>query len=570
MTINIKVPDLTELKPRITVFGVGGAGGNAVNNMISRGLRGVEFVVANTDAQALMSSSSERRIQMGANVTEGLGAGSKPEIGAAAAEEAMADIKAHLVGCHMVFITAGMGGGTGTGAAPVIARASREEGILTVGVVTKPFQFEGSRRFRAAEAGIEELSKYVDTLLIIPNQNLFRVANEKTTFTDAFGMADDVLRSGVGCITDLMVKEGLINLDFADVRTIMAGMGKAMMGTGEASGDRRAIDAAEAAISNPLLDDVCMKGASGLLVSITGGSDLTLYEVDEAASRIRAEAAEEANIIVGATYDDELDGVIRVSVVATGIGLASSSAAMAPVQAASAPQPDRSRLTERLAGLAALPGAGPEEPPVNLDESLVVPPANDVAPEPAVWRAPGNVTIEKRPAQATGIALPRTPAQAKPAAPQRNFQPAPPAAIRRPVRRMPSVEELPMVAQKAIKAQAGREAPAEGLAAQKRKVGFLERLANVGRGRKDEDAEMPSKVEPEFGQRRSAPEMPRAEIPAPKSVRIERPREVAVTPAPKRLDAQPRLAKAEMNAAPAESFADDDLEIPAFLRRRAN
>ena len=375
MTINLRVPDLTELKPRITVFGVGGAGGNAVNNMITCGLKGVEFVVANTDAQALMSSSAERRIQMGANVTEGLGAGSKPEIGAAAAEEAMADIKAHLVGCHMAFITAGMGGGTGTGAAPVIARASREEGILTVGVVTKPFQFEGSRRFRAAEAGIEELQKYVDTLLIIPNQNLFRVANEKTTFTDAFGMADDVLRAGVSCITDLMVKEGLINLDFADVRTIMAGMGKAMMGTGEASGDRRAIDAAEAAISNPLLDDVSMKGASGLLVSITGGSDLTLYEVDEAASRIRTEADEEANIIVGATYDDELDGIIRVSVVATGIGLPSSSTEHAPAEAVSASQqPERGRLTERLAGLATLPSAGPEEPPVDLDESLVVPP----------------------------------------------------------------------------------------------------------------------------------------------------------------------------------------------------
>jgi cell division protein FtsZ len=572
MTINLRVPDLTELKPRITVFGVGGAGGNAVNNMITCGLKGVEFVVANTDAQALMSSSAERRIQMGNNVTEGLGAGSKPEIGAAAAEEAMADIKAHLVGCHMTFITAGMGGGTGTGAAPVIARASREEGILTVGVVTKPFQFEGSRRFRAAEAGIEELQKYVDTLLIIPNQNLFRVANEKTTFTDAFGMADDVLRAGVSCITDLMVKEGLINLDFADVRTIMAGMGKAMMGTGEASGDRRAIDAAEAAISNPLLDDVSMKGASGLLVSITGGSDLTLYEVDEAASRIRTEADEEANIIVGATYDDELDGIIRVSVVATGIGLPLSSTEHAPAEAVSASQqPERGRLTERLAGLATLPSAGPEEPPVDLDESLVVPPANDTPQEQPVWRAPGNVTIEKRPAQATGIALPRSPAQAKPAAPQRNFQPAPPAAIKRPVRRMPSMEELPMVAQNAIKAQAGGEA-AVGLAAQKRKVGFLERLANVGRGRKDdEDAEMPSsKVEPEFGQRRAAPEMPRAETPAPRGVRIERPREAVAAPAPKRVEAQPRRANAEVGAGPAESFAEDDLEIPAFLRRRAN
>ena len=568
MTINLKVPDLTELKPRITVFGVGGAGGNAVNNMIERGLKGVEFVVANTDAQALMSSSAERRIQMGTNVTEGLGAGSKPEIGAAAAEEAMADIKAHLVGCHMTFITAGMGGGTGTGAAPVIARASREEGILTVGVVTKPFQFEGSRRYRAAEAGIEELSKYVDTLLIIPNQNLFRIANEKTTFTDAFGMADDVLRSGVGCITDLMVKEGLINLDFADVRTIMAGMGKAMMGTGEASGDRRAIDAAEAAISNPLLDDVCMKGASGLLVSITGGSDLTLYEVDEAASRIRAESDEDANIIVGATYDDQLDGMIRVSVVATGIGTPPAEILLAVNAPAQAQPENRSGLTQRLAGLATMPSAGPEEAPVDLDESLVVP-ANDAAPEQPVWRAPGNVTIEKRPAQVTGIALPRGPAQ-PPVQPQRNFQPAPPAAIKRPVRRMPNVEELPMVAQKAIKAHSG-EAPEVGLAEQKRKVGFLERLASVGRGRKSEDAEMPSKLEPEFGQRRPTPEAPRQEAAATRGVRIDRPREVVAAPPPKQHTAQPLVARtAAMAAAPAESFDDDDLEIPAFLRRRAN
>jgi cell division protein FtsZ len=289
--------------------------------------------------------------------------------------------------------------------------------------------------------------------------------------------------------------------------------------------------------------------------------------VDEAASRIRAEADEDANIIVGATYDDELDGIIRVSVVATGIGLPSS-ATQAPTMAASAPQPEHNRLTERLAGLATLPGAGPEEPPVDLDESLVVAPANDAAPEPAVWRAHGNVTIEKRPAQATGIALPRTPAQAKPAAPQQSFQPAPPAAIRRPVRRMPSVEDLPMVAQKAIKAQAGGEAPAVGLADQKRKVGFLERLANVGRGRKDEDAEMPSKVEPEFGQRRMSPETPRVETAAPRNVRIDRPRE-AVAAAPRRVEAQPRLANAEMHAGPAESLVDDDLEIPAFLRRRA-
>ena len=575
MTINLKVPDLTELKPRITVFGVGGAGGNAVNNMIERGLNGVEFVVANTDAQALMSSSSERRIQMGNNVTEGLGAGSKPEIGAAAAEEAMADIKAHLVGCHMAFITAGMGGGTGTGAAPIIARASREEGILTVGVVTKPFQFEGTRRLKAAEAGIEELQKYVDTLLIIPNQNLFRIANEKTTFTDAFGMADDVLRSGVGCITDLMVKEGLINLDFADVRTIMAGMGKAMMGTGEASGERRAIDAAEAAISNPLLDDVCMKGSSGLLVSITGGSDLTLYEVDEAASRIRAEADEEANIIVGATYDDELDGLIRVSVVATGIGSAGAEAQ--PADAATAQPPlERGRLTERLAGLASIPSAGPEEAPVDLDESLMVP-APETAQDAQVWRAPNNVTIEKRPQQVGGVALQRPPAPPKPAAPQQNFQPAPPAAIKRPVRRMPNVEELPIVAQKALQAKAG-ESDAVGLDAQKRKVGFLERLANVGRGNKDEDAEMPSKMEPDFA-RPPVSGRPTAQPPAPSAVRVGQPanmaaapNNMAAAPKPKRLQVQPRVVAGSAAAAlaPVESLEDEDLQIPAFLRRRAN
>src|ERR687883_787357 len=319
MTINLKVPDIRELKPRITVFGVGGAGGNAVNNMITAGLVGCDFVVANTDAQALTSSKAERIIQMGLQVTEGLGAGSQPEIGRAAAEEAIEEIRDHLVGAHMVFVTAGMGGGTGTGAAPVIARCAKELGILTVGVVTKPFHFEGVRRMRVAEAGIAELQKAVDTLLIIPNQNLFRVANEKTTFADAFAMADQVLYSGVTCITDLMVKEGLINLDFADVRAVMREMGKAMMGTGEASGEKRALTAAEAAIANPLLVETSMKGAKGLLISITGGKDLTLYEVDEAATRIREEVDQDANIILGATFDESLDGLIRVSVVATGI-----------------------------------------------------------------------------------------------------------------------------------------------------------------------------------------------------------------------------------------------------------
>src|SRR3954467_6964427 len=325
------ITGIRELRARIVVCGVGGAGGNAVNNMIEAGLEGVEFIVANTDAQALTSSKAGRVIQMGTQVTGGLGAGAQPDVGRAAAEEAIEAVREQLAGAHMAFITAGMGGGTGTGAAPIIARAARELGILTIGVVTKPFQFEGQRRMRYAEAGIAELLKEVDTLLIIPNQNLFRLANDKTTFADAFAMADQVLYSGVACITDLMVKEGLINLDFADVRSVMREMGKAMMGTGEASGEGRAMAAAEAAISNPLLDETSMRGAKGLLISITGGRDLTLFEVDEAATRIREEVDQDANIIVGATFDEELDGVIRVSVVATGIDKTAAEIAAAPL-----------------------------------------------------------------------------------------------------------------------------------------------------------------------------------------------------------------------------------------------
>ena len=313
------ITGIRELRARIVVCGVGGAGGNAVNNMIEAGLEGVDFIVANTDAQALTSSKAGRVIQMGMQVTGGLGAGAQPDIGRAAAEEAIEAVREQLNGAHMVFITAGMGGGTGTGAAPVIARAARELGILTIGVVTKPFQFEGQRRMRYAEAGIAELLKEVDTLLIIPNQNLFRIASEKTTFADAFAMADQVLYSGVACISDLIVKEGLINLDFADVLSVMREKGKAMMGRGEASGDKRVLNAAVAAISNPLIEDPSIKRASGLIVSITGGRDLTLFEVDEAATRIRDEADPDANIIVGATFDASLDGVVRVSVVATGI-----------------------------------------------------------------------------------------------------------------------------------------------------------------------------------------------------------------------------------------------------------
>src|SRR5258707_3860794 len=313
------ITDIREMKARIIVFGVGGAGGNAVNNMIAAGLQGVDFVVANTDAQALTTSNAERIIQLGTQVTQGLGAGSQPEVGRAAAEEAINAIRDHLTGAHMVFVTAGMGGGTGTGAAPIIAKIARELGILTIGVVTKPFHFEGQRRMRFAEAGIAELLKAVDTLLVIPNQNLFRVANEKTTFSDAFALADQVLHSGVACISDLIVKEGLINLDFADVRAVMREMGSAMMGTGEASGDNRALRSAEAAIANPLIYDVSMRGARGVLISITGGRDLTLFEVDQAATRIREEVDADANIIVGATFDESLEGIIRVSAVGTGV-----------------------------------------------------------------------------------------------------------------------------------------------------------------------------------------------------------------------------------------------------------
>jgi cell division protein FtsZ len=319
MAINLKAPELTELRPRITVLGVGGAGGNAVNNMIAAKLDGVEFVVANTDAQALAQSRAERRIQLGHRTTEGLGAGASPDVGKAGAEETLDEIMEQLAGSHMVFITAGMGGGTGTGAAPVIARAVREMGILTVGVVTKPFAFEGDKRMRAAERGILELQQYVHTLIVIPNQNLFRVANDRTTFAQAFAMADEVLHAGVRGVTDLIVMPGLINLDFADIKSVISEMGKAMMGTGEAEGEDRAQKAADMAISNPLLDDVSMKGARGVLINITGGPDLMLFEVEQAANRIRAEVDPDANIIFGNTILDDMEGRIRVSVVATGI-----------------------------------------------------------------------------------------------------------------------------------------------------------------------------------------------------------------------------------------------------------
>jgi cell division protein FtsZ len=355
MALTLSIPVTQDLSPRITVVGVGGAGGNAVNNMIEQQLEGCEFVVANTDAQALQQSRATNKLQLGARVTEGLGAGARPEVGAAAAEESIEDIVERLSGCHMCFITAGMGGGTGTGAAPIIAKAAREMGILTVGVVTKPFHFEGSRRMRQAESGVDELQEHVDTLIIIPNQNLFRLANEKTTFTEAFALADDVLYQGVKGVTDLMVRPGIINLDFADVRSVMNEMGKAMMGTGEASGEDRAVQAAEKAIANPLLDEISLKGARGVLINITAGPDLTLFELDEAANRIRAEVDGDANIMVGSTLDPEMAGQMRVSVVATGIDAMAKSEEVAPPKA---------RYGEPLAAaVPSAPAAAPEAAP---------------------------------------------------------------------------------------------------------------------------------------------------------------------------------------------------------------
>jgi cell division protein FtsZ len=597
MTINLKIPDIRELKPRITVFGVGGAGGNAVNNMISAGLQGVDFVVANTDAQALTMSKAERIIQMGVQVTEGLGAGSQPDVGRAAAEEVIDEIRDHLSGAHMVFVTAGMGGGTGTGAAPVIARAAQEAGILTVGVVTKPFHFEGQRRMRVADGGITELQKCVDTLLIIPNQNLFRVANEKTTFADAFAMADQVLYSGVACITDLMVKEGLINLDFADVRAVMREMGKAMMGTGEAEGEKRAMTAAEAAISNPLIDDASMKGAKGLLISISGGRDLTLYEVDEAATRIREEVDQDANIIVGATFDEGLEGIIRVSVVATGIdhALAQRPPSTAAAEARIAEVAQRLRAdNERLAQRAV-------ERAESLRPAAAAPP---VAPPPAAPPATLNDSIESAKAAVAAALMPQggsdvtiRPLGPKPSLfidpavsggpePQEPETFIPPQPERMPSRnmRMPRIDELPVPAQNEIRARRGEFAEEHP---EKRRTSLLQRLAAVGLGRREQDDE---EAAPSMPHRPAAPMPPMPQSPerlsgrpAPRQdprqeqrqdlrqdlrheprheSRPEPVSEYAKRSAPQGLDHHGRQAPVH------NRNEDDQLDIPAFLRRQ--
>lgn len=570
MSINLKIPSVTELNPRITVFGVGGAGGNAVNNMITSKLEGVEFVVANTDAQALAQSKAERRIQIGAALTEGLGAGSKPEIGAAAAEEAIAEIQDHLSGVHMAFITGGMGGGTGTGAAPVIARAAREAGILTVGVVTKPFQFEGQGRMLTAERGIEELTKHVDTLIVIPNQNLFRVANEKTTFADAFTMADEVLHSGVAGITDLMVKEGLINLDFADVRAVMNEMGKAMMGTGQASGEKRAIEAAEAAISNPLLDDVSMRGARGLLISITGGEDLTLYEVDEAATRIREEVDPDANIILGATFDGNLDGFIRVSVVATGIDrqafeeAGAQNTGLSPVVSVGS----LAGASETISATAEdefddvqndtfdIPQENTPETPVNTPELT--------APDAPSFEVSGFQTPEAN--VGNDLFAQEQPVVNSEPPVQENVVETPP--------RMPSIDEFSPIARKQY--QENEVAVANGgVPKAKKRPGFFEKLVNAGLGkRNDEPAPVATqrvavKNEPAFVN------PPAARTPVVQSSPVQNPSTHQPQPSQEMVSSRIATpASPPVQTGPEQSsgvdFDAEQLEIPAFLRRQAN
>jgi cell division protein FtsZ len=441
MTLNLTVPahQHTDFSPRIAVVGVGGGGTNAVNNMVTMGLDGVEFIVANTDAQSLVNSKADRRVQLGPHLTQGLGAGAKPEIGRAAAEEATEELARHLEGSHMVFVTAGMGGGTGTGAAPVIARMARERGILTVGVVTKPFDFEGPKRRKSADSGIEELQQFVDTLIVIPNQNLFRLANERTTFAEAFKMADNVLYMGVRGVTDLMVNPGLVNLDFADIRTVMAEMGKAMMGTGEAEGEDRAVKAAEAAISNPLLEDTSMRGARGVLINITGGYDMTLFEVDEAANRIRKEVDEDANIIFGSSIDESMNGRLRVSVVATGIDARESREA------------ERPKLVAVGGGVAvpvqamASAAVAPAQPARSGGFTPRVAAAPVQAPTPAAMRPAGGFVGPAQmapiaPAPSAPVAMPM---EAQPVAEPVMLQQAPEPALRAPVAARPAAAPQP-------------------------------------------------------------------------------------------------------------------------------
>ena len=531
MTLNLSIPGHDDLRPRITVFGVGGAGGNAVNNMIEKRLDGVDFVVANTDAQALGQSLAENRIQLGVKVTEGLGAGARAAVGAAAAEESIEQIVDHLAGAHMCFITAGMGGGTGTGAAPIIAQAARELGVLTVGVVTKPFQFEGGKRMRQAEEGVEALQKMVDTLIIIPNQNLFRLANEKTTFTEAFSMADDVLYQGVKGVTDLMVRPGLINLDFADVRAVMDEMGKAMMGTGEDSGEDRAIQAAEKAIANPLLDEISLRGAKGVLINITGGHDLTLFELDEAANRIREEVDPDANIIVGSTLDPAMEGSMRVSVVATGID-ASEGAADIPVPRRSMAQP--------------LQHAAPAA------EERKAPAAAPAQPEPSLFEEMD--TVRDGGADRQGFALEDDEAAA---------DDLPPPAYQ------PRVEEFEPAStyveeEETLESYVAPRAPTPGTPSPE----TLQRLqAAVGRV----PAQQQRRPEPAERAQPMSEERPRFGINSLINRMTGHGAAEAERPVARPVRQQPTVQAAQPKQAPMSAHDDEEqIEIPAFLRRQAN
>ena len=557
MTINLTVPnDDKDLSPRITVIGIGGAGCNAVNNMIRSDLGGVEFISTNTDSQALNQSLADVRIQLGAEVTRGLGAGSRPDVGRAAAEESIDEILGAITDSNMVFITAGMGGGTGTGAAPVIARAARERGLLTVGVVTKPFHFEGHHRMRLAEAGIEELTDYVDTLIIIPNQNLFRIANEKTTFADAFNMADDVLHSGVRGVTDLMVMPGLINLDFADIRTVMSEMGKAMMGTGEASGEKRAVDAAEAAINNPLLEDTTMKGARGVLINITGGFDMTLFEVDEAANRIREEVDPDANIIFGSTFDEKLDGVMRVSVVATGIAAEGMAAkprpnALSLVRPAAPKQLETAKVEPRPAALTRPAVANAQASGMsNLDISRQAESGFGELTMPDMPEADSQDEDEQEvAATAVGESAPLPLDQPETTGAGKNeapfIAPAPTLPERRPLTSHSAAPADPMKAAEMANASGSGEAPKSG-------TRLFRAITGLGMSSKRDDA-------PE-----AAPAETRAAAPAPQPAA----QPAVETPAK---PVQARLGALNPGDRVRSSQKEDDLlDIPAFLRRQAN
>ncbi len=559
MTINITLPqEDNEMKPRIVVIGVGGAGCNAVNNMIRSNLEGVEFVATNTDAQALKQSLADRRLQLGSEVTRGLGAGSRPDVGRAAAEESIDQILEHLGDSNMCFITAGMGGGTGTGAAPVIAQTARERGILTVGVVTKPFHFEGHHRMRTAEAGIEELTQYVDTLIIIPNQNLFRVANEKTTFADAFNMADDVLHSGVRGVTDLMIMPGLINLDFADIRTVMSEMGKAMMGTGEASGEKRAIDAAEAAINNPLLEDTTMKGAKGVLINITGGFDMTLFEVDEAANRIREEVDSDANIIFGSTFDEKMDGMMRVSVVATGIATEGQ---------AIKPRPQLSLVRAQAARIAEKAAQAEASSPMPITAQGVGHGVTQTVPQPAAAvSAMSTLDISRQAASGIGeLTMPDMPSAAEAhgalALDLLDSQHDSGAGIAQP---QPSVDERPFIAPAAqVPPRRAETAPRTADAFRASDLVNAAPRPEPARGRGQ------SLFRQITGLGLKADKAEPAPAPAP---RVEAQRPAAQPPqAQPSQTPQPRLGALNPGDRVRPSQSEDEmLDIPAFLRRQAN